>query len=248
MSVKQLYKLKLSATCYKVLFSSLIIATIVIPLYFFWFPYPLNQSLNINKMIVNIFFVNISLVVLLTFIFFNPERKDNKVNMLIISFFQVVAFFVGLYYLVQVRPAWLVHHQDRIYLVQTSSTIYPENVGVYEKVIDQVFGRVQLKTVKFSDNPSEYQDQLNQSVSGVGIEYQPLEYRGYDKGFALKYAQPVSNLLKYNTKNKVSEKLEGYSRQAKLWLPLRSSANGQDMVVLLDDKGSMVAIVALNPW
>lgn len=240
--------MKLKASIYRIIVSFFLIITILLPLYLLWYPYPLNLSLNINKLIFIILSVNFFISLIFTYLFYNPNRKDNKINMIIVSVIQVLAFFVGFYFFTMIRPAWLVQHQEKIYIVQPSSVIYPENLNIIEKLIRESWSGPVLRTVKFSKILSEQQIQLVQSTSGEGIEYQPLNYKKFDNRFALEYAKPVPLLHKFNTSKELNDILKDVSSKNYMWLPLRSTVNGNDMVVLINNKGELIKIVALKPW
>lgn len=248
MMLSNLYKQKSMAVLYRVLIALGLTAVILLPLYLLWYPAPLNAALNIHKLILLIVVINVGLAALLTVLFFNPARKDHKLNMRVISLIQLIVFSVGFYYFVQVRPAWLVQHQDRVYVVQPAFAVYPSQMNAFERLKAQPWGKPELKTVKFSELKFKRNTQLQQSVAGVGIEYQPQEFSDYDQHFAASNAQPLVGLQQLNTQNEIDTAIKPYAQQAQLWLPLRSSLNGQDMVVLLDAQGAMLGVVALRPW
>lgn len=248
MMLVDLFKQKGVAALYRVLITLGLTTVILLPLYLLWYPAPLNAALNINQLILLIVAINVGLAALLTVLFFNPTRKDHKFNMRVISLIQLAVFAVGFYYFVQVRPAWLVQHQDRVYVVQPAFAIYPSHMNVFEQFKAQPWGKPVLKTVKFSEFKFKRNTQLQQSVVGEGVEYQPQEFSDYEQHFAASNAQPLLGLRQFNTQNEIDTAIKPYAQQAQLWLPLRSSVNGQDMVALLDAQGAMLGIVALRPW
>ncbi|WP_343619386.1 hypothetical protein [Acinetobacter proteolyticus] len=248
MTLNNLYRQKTVVTIYRVFISFFLISLITVPLYFLWYPYPFNKILDINHLILMIFLIDIVLAGLFTFIFFDSKRKDNKLNMRIITIIQIAAFLFGFYFFVQVRPAWLVQHQDRIYLVQPWSGIFPEKTNKFEQLLSQPWLGPEFKSVKFSEEKIKKQNQIYQSVSGIGLEYQPLEYHSFDQDSAMRYAQNISQLQQFNSQNDINAVLKNYSQQPKLWLALRSPENTKDMVILLNNNGSVIDIVDLRPW
>lgn len=247
MRINWLYKKKIVATTFRILISFTLIFCIVFPLYFIWYPYPFNKAVDVDRLVFLIFIIDVCLAGILTFIFFNPARKDNNLNMKLITFIQILIFIYGFYYFVQIRPVWLVQHEDRINIIQPAFIVYPVDMSFLDKLLIQSWGKPQFKTVKFSEVPLKRQLQVFQSTEGVGIEYQPLEYISYDADFALKYSKTLSELVIYNNENEVKEILNSYSK-AERWLPLRSSLNGQDMVVLINGEGEVLGVVNLKPW
>lgn len=247
MDLNNLYKRKFVATMKRVFISFIIILMIILPLYFLWYPFPLNHALKVNKLISFIILINIGLAGLFTFFFYDLNRKDNKLNMMLITIIQILIFIYGFYYFIQIRPAWLIQHEDRINIIQPAFIVYPVDMSFLDKLMIQSWGKPQFKTVKFSEVPLKRQLQVFQSTEGVGIEYQPLEYISYDANFAVKYSKALSELVIYNNENEVKEILNSYSK-AERWLPLRSSLNGQDMVVLINGEGEVLGMVNLKPW
>ncbi|MFV5593233.1 hypothetical protein [Acinetobacter junii] len=247
MDLNNLYKRKFVATLNRIFVSFIIISIIILPLYFLWYPYPLNHALEVNKLVGFIIIINTGLAGLFTFFFYDSNRKDNNLNMKLITFIQILVFIYGFYYFVQIRPAWLVQHEDRINIIQPAFIVYPVDMSFLDKLMIQSWGKPQFKTVKFSEIPLKRQLQVFQSTEGAGIEYQPLEYISYDADFSLKYSKTLSELVIYNNEDEVKEILNSYSKTER-WLPLRSSLNGQDMVVLINGKGEVLGVVNLKPW
>lgn len=87
-------------------------------IYQVWYPGVLAKVMHIFEIVVILLVVNILMGPLLTYIIFDSNKKNLKLDLSIIVLLQVLALFIGLYYIYLGRPAWLVFVEDRFEVVR----------------------------------------------------------------------------------------------------------------------------------
>ena len=100
-----------------ILFSFLLLILALLLVFKLWYPAPLDQAMGVTEIFWFILGVDLILGPLLTFVVFNPKKKELKRDLIIILIIQIAAYIYGLYTVAQGRPVWQVFVVDDIELV-----------------------------------------------------------------------------------------------------------------------------------
>lgn len=246
-SIKLLSKLK-AATLWTVC-SSLIFCLVLIPLYIQWYPKPLNLFFQAKAILM----LAVVIQALFGFVFinlvYNPQRKDHRFNLICIASLHVVFLVIVIYVLGITRPMWLVQHEDRFFVIQPVH-IQSKVLSPFSLLIKNFWKAPQVQTVLFSNDLVVKQHEIEESMEGKGLEFQPEQYKTFDSKFAQDYLKDIQLLDVYNDPNHVKEKLAKYDSKQIAWMPLNSGFSNamQDGVMILNQKGQLLEIVDLRPW
>lgn len=246
-SIKLLSKLK-AATLWTVC-SSLIFCLVLIPLYMYWYPEPLNLFFQAKDILI----LAISIQSLFGFVFisliYNPQRKDHHFNLISIASLHVVFLVIVIYVLGVTRPMWLVQHEDRFFVIQPVHT-QSDFSSALTQLMQNFWQVSHMQTIHFSNSPIVKQKQIEAGMVGKGLEFKPEQYQTFDSNFAQHYLKDIQLLDIYNDRNRIKEKLAKYDLKKIAWMPLSSgfADAAQDGVVILNRKGQVLEIVDLRPW
>ncbi|MEG0029748.1 TfpX/TfpZ family type IV pilin accessory protein [Acinetobacter sp.] len=207
-----------------------------------WYPYPLAKALGVIDIIILLLIVDIIIGPMLCFIVYKTEKKTLKFDLMVVIFFQILAFSVGVYNLSEGRPVWIVYNQGNMDLVQRVEIITDDMkyaLPVFQTI--PMFGPeiAAVKTLGFNNESAE-------KAKSISFIQQPEKYILINKEAMniKKNIHKISELYKTNEKQKVDNLLLKHA-DVQGWLPLRATT--KNMVVLLNiDNLKIISIVDLR--
>lgn len=220
---------------------------IVIVIFIFWYPSPLNKALGVTHIFFMMLAIDVIVGPLLGWFVYKAGKKSLKFDLSVIILVQIIALCYGVYSIAQARPVWIVYSVDRFEVIQENQ-IYKKNIT---KALPEFQSPSWLKPnyvgSEFSKDPKERTANLFDELSGIPVASRPERYVALQKNSThiKKRAQDLTTLEDFNSKVAVTEILQQYP-QATSWVPLKASA--VDMVVLLDKDMQVIKIVDLRPW
>src|SRR3954462_6702409 len=182
---------------------SVIVATAVFCIiYFVWFPGVLFDGAGGSALLRLIFFVDVTLGPLLTFIVFVPGKKSLVFDLSVIAALQLGALCYGVWTMFEIRPVYVVFVKDRFELARAND-ISAEELG---KVRGTPLQRLPLDGphVMGSRLPTDPEEQFAISqaalAGGPDLYGYPRYYRPYDevRAAVLKASAPVAELRRFN--------------------------------------------------
>lgn len=218
-----------------------------------WYINQLDIATGVTDIFWLVLGVDVVLGPLLTFIVFNPLKKELKRDLSIIVAIQLAALFYGVQSVYEGRPIYVAFNIDRFDLVQANDIAQEK----FLKARHSQFKSAPKWGVKFvfakrPDNPDERQDLLFSALSGgADLAYIPKYYDDYGNNaseVALKIRE-ISELINFNPDNKILiEQLERrYPSTEFGYLPLRASK--RDLTLILNKKSAdVVEYINLKPW
>lgn len=225
-----------------ILFSFILLILALLLVFKLWYPAPLDQAMGVTEIFWFILGVDLILGPLLTFVVFNPKKKELKRDLIIILIIQIAAYIYGLYTVAQGRPVWQVFVVDDIELVraidiQGESSVYPA----------KLFNKPQWVAAVYSEDPVIAQQQKQDEIFGNSLAnrpetYKPLETR---KDQIRNKLKNLELLQQFNSPEQVKVVLGLYPNVVG-YLPVKGFS--KDMVALFDNNFNAVAIVDLRPW
>lgn len=243
------YKNRFYALSIHGLFSLVLLLIALFLVFKLWYPSPLDQAMGVTQVFWVILAIDLILGPLLTFVIFNPAKKELKWDLLIVVLIQIAAYTYGLYTVAQGRPVWQVFVVDDIELVRAIDLNSATNIKNDNKYQAQFFSQPRWIAAVYSSDPQiasqQKQDELfGKSLASRPETYQPLNSRSEQIKAKV---QSLDNLLKFNSKEDVEKNLNSYKNMKIIgFLPVKSLT--KDMTVLIDTKAEPIAIVDLRPW
>lgn len=212
-----------------------------------WYPAPLHTAVGVTEVFVLLLAVDVVIGPLLTLLVYDTRKKRLIVDVLAIVVLQLAAFAYGTWTVAQGRPAWLVFNVDRFDLVRA--------LDVDQRYLQEaapLYRQAPWDGPRWvaADNPSDpkrrEQLMLEAGMGGSDLPQRPELYRPLAEMTAAISARalPLSKLDSLNAPAAVQAQLAPWPA-ADAWLPLMAGA--QPMVVLLQ-KGQVLAVVDLRPW
>lgn len=219
--------------------SILIALSMVILVFFIWYPTPLAFAEGVTHVLIMLLLIDIVVGPLLALIIYRENKRTLKMDLGIIIFVQILAMCYGIYSIAQSRPVWIVQNGSIFQLVRANS-ILPEDQKLAKKEYSRNgWGKPQWVAVDQSH--SQYERYAEQTL--VPNLYTELSAAGFR---IRQNAQSLETLISFNNDVEIKKYLKLYPN-ADAWMPLRTT--GLDLVVLLEkQKGEVISVVNLRPW
>ncbi len=154
---------KIKASLIHLLISAVLVSIILISIKVLSYPGVFFSILGAERLFKLIFFVDIILGPLLTFVIYSDSKKGLKFDLSVIAFCQIVAMVYGAYSLYIARPAYVVYVVDRFELVQQSQLNSPTKVP---NVNTPQFNNLVVLQAKLPTSPEENTAFMEARMSG----------------------------------------------------------------------------------
>lgn len=110
-------KKKIRLVALHVLVSFFLVSILVGTIIFFCYPSPYFEMAGANSLIVTLFFVDVCLGPLITFVIYNPQKKRMKLELTLVAALQLLALSYGVQTFFVGRPVFLVFDTGRFSIV-----------------------------------------------------------------------------------------------------------------------------------
>lgn len=213
-----------------------------------WYPPDLLQATSIKNFLLVMLGVDLVLGPVLTFIVYKHERKKLLFDLSVILLVQLLAYGYGLWSMAKSRPVWLAFVVDDFELVRQSDVYQPERLPPQSPYRMSYARGPQWVVANFSTDPAiRNQQRSDEMFNGISLARRPETYApiGSAQARILKKIHPLEGLKTYNPPA-VVDRLKQQHPEATGWLPLKGIS--RDLVVLINQQGAPVDVVALNPW
>lgn len=227
-----------------ILFSFILLILALLLVFKLWYPAPLDQAMGVTEIFWFILGVDLILGPLLTFVVFNPKKKELKRDLIIVLIIQIAAYIYGLYTVAQGRPVWQVFVVDDIELVraidiQGESSVYPAKLLNKPKWVAAVY----------SEDPVIAHQQKQDEIFGNSLANRPETYQPFEvrKEQVKSKVRQIIDLYAYNNREDVDKVLKLHSNKKIIgFLPVKGFE--EDMTALIGENTEPVVIVDLRPW
>lgn len=244
------FKNRVRAFLLHLLISAVIAATVMVVVFWVWYPAPLHEVVGVTEIFLLLLAVDVSIGPLITLIVYKPGKPSLKFDLTVIAILQLCALGYGVQTVFAGRPAFIVFAQDRFELARALD-LDPASV---DKAIaagnsEGIAGWTRPKWVGAveSKDPKRNAEILFSAMQGgpdwalLPELYVPL---AQVKAKILSGARPLEELRGYYGKG---EMVADWRDKHVKWLPLRGKA--KNMVVLVDAATAEVrAIIDIDPW
>lgn len=243
---------KLNATLIHFAITAVIVGTVFILIFFYWYPKPFFEANGASTVLRILVGVDLILGPLLTLALYKKGKKNLFFDMSVIAAIQLAALVYGTSVIYQGRPYYLVFAVDRFEIVGKDE-IDATKIKYPELKIKPNKGPIMVFT-DLPEDPKERENLFYEFVAGApDIERRPKYYQPYlpnlEKVFSR--AKSLDILVQDNEKNK--EKIDIFlkkysaSKENLIYYPLVGRNNS---LVLVLDKTSGMPIdgISINPW
>ena len=235
------------------LFSSLVIAVVVIGMLYSWFPLRYFQASAAGKLLFILVSVNLVAGPLLTLLIYRVGKKGLKFDLWVIGVVQLATLLYGLHVMWLARPVFLVFAVDRFNLVFADQIPQSDVVRAPVKAFRSLsWNGPKLVFARIPDDPDARSELLINAIDhGRDIETMPAYFEpianGTEEilaaGFSLDDQVPATVQLQFE---RLAEQ-NGQSLDSMIGLPL--IARGEPKTLVLDRKsGSPLGVVEYNRW
>ncbi|MFC3146210.1 TfpX/TfpZ family type IV pilin accessory protein [Piscinibacterium candidicorallinum] len=235
------------------LLCSLAVASAMAALVFLvWYPGSLAAAAGVNRIFLTLLIVDVVLGPLLTLVVFNKAKSSLTFDLGVIVALQLAALLYGVSVVYQGRPVWIVFNVDRFDLVRahdidpaSSKRAKPE----YQSMNPS--GPVWIGAIAPADSDAYNKLTMRALEGGPDLPHLPEYYASLDQVVPSirSRARPLRELHQFNpdATSDVSAIESKFPGEMAAYVPLKGVA--QDLVVIVERQtGSVVQVVALNPW
>ena len=234
--------------------SALIISGILSLVLFIWYPFPYLEMEGGYEIIALLIGVDLILGPLLTFIVYNPEKKELKFDLSIIVAIQLLALIYGTHTLYTVRPQYIAFAIDQFKLIPASE-INADTLKI-DSLHTGPFSKPRFVYVIKADTPQLKQKIMFEAIQGgKDIEYYPELYRPYqdnidvisNNNYAISLARIIEKYPSADSDIKEIEAAHNLTREQLTFYPVTGALKSYIMVLNKKD-ASMIDIIRLSSW
>lgn len=224
--------------------------------FFIWYPGLIAYASNVTTIFLILLSVDITLGPLLTFVVFNPEKKELKRDLLIIVVIQIAALVYGLHTLFINRPVYVAYNSGRFDTVYALD-IKEENLAkaVIPKYKSLPIWGPEIIASPLPNNPEESAKIALAAISGKGddVQYLPQYYVEYaiQKSSVASQSKPLESLRSFNKDNEqeLDRLIEKYKKENKIVGYLPVVGKGKFIIFIIDKaNGDILDKSKLRPW
>lgn len=187
---------------------------------------------------------------LLTFIVFDPAKRELVRDLTVIAVIQVAALGYGLYASALGRPMFMTFVVDRFELLSAAEVDAEELRRAPQAFREHRGLGPRLAAARSPSDPAERDRVLLAGLRGIDLKHLLRYYIDYQdaRQQVLTRARPIDELSRFNPPDRVERALSARSeREHLVFLPVQGSR--EDVTALIDRRDArMVAVVRLKPW
>lgn len=216
-----------------------------------WYPAPLPAATGVAGIFLLLLTVDVVTGPCITFIVFNPAKKELKRDLTIVVLLQLSALCYGLYTVSVARPVYYIFNVDRFDLV-FANDLSPEKLA---KVGDARFQSIPLFGPQFAAavEPTDLKERndvlFNAADGGDDFAQVPKYYVPYAdrKAQVLAHLKPLDGLRTFNPAREADVTVLVSKHAGAGYLPIRGKTADLTAIV---SRGSaeVLEIVELKPW
>lgn len=246
-----LIKRKTTAFLIHLILSILVILTFLSLVFFIWYPESFLKMEGGLIVIMVLVAVDIIVGPSLTFIVFNPDKKELYFDLSVIVLLQIIAFGYGAFIIYEERPVYVSFYENWFTLIPASSIDIDdlEDKSLETHIFDSPrFVYVQIPTTRVE------RKELIATIKKEGKteDFLPKYYRSYQENmdYVIKGSASLNlkNILKKHPEQKVEiEKIaQNLAIESLVYYPIKGNMEKR-IIVLNPNDGQMLGILAIAP-
>ena len=247
--INPLIKAKFRAFLIHISLSALVLFTFLAIVWFIWYP---NGFFDVEGgWAVAVVLVAVDLVLgpALTFLVFNPEKKELYFDLSVIALVQIIAFGYGGMTIFQQRPQFVAFSDTQFVLIPAASINTDE---LSDKTLsNSPFSPPKFVYVHQPETAAERKEVIKQLADGKDVSHLPKYYRPYEKNWAAILRMPhldIQFILKNHPEQKpiITAMAQGVAIDSLMYYVLQGSVKRQ-VLVLNPNDGKMLGTLAVDP-
>ncbi|MDD4853700.1 MAG: type IV pilin accessory protein [Acinetobacter towneri] len=146
-------------------------------IYLVWYPSPIFQALQANKILTLVVLIDLILGPTLTFIIYKKNKKTLKFDLTVIALVQIIALGFGLSSLALAKPVWIVFNGNKFELIQKNEIFYPQTINDNQYLSSNFFSKPKFVAVEFlKDNKLREKQMMEEVFLGISVAQRPENY------------------------------------------------------------------------
>lgn len=232
--------------------SLVLMALVVAPLWWIWFPAPLLAAASGTRPLTMLLVAQIGVAPLLTLIVFRAGKRGMTFDMWFIGTCQVLALAFGLHAILSARPLFLTHAVDRFVVIAADQLSDADLAAAPAGLGEHTWSGPILVSTQAPTDPDAANALLLSALNGRDIEYFPRYYVPYADNVqsVIAHAKPLSLLASRSVADRelVKAFLAEHGPAERLgFLPL-VARKGDMAIVIARDDGHVVGYLRILPW
>jgi hypothetical protein len=247
----RLTKSKITAFLIHIGLSVFIISTFLAIVWFVWYPEPFFELEGGWSVVAILAMVDIIIGPLLTFIVFNPEKKELYFDLAVIAVLQLSAFGYGSFTIFTERPLYVAYSEEGFSIIPAASINTDELTD--KSLKNGFFDSPRFVYIQIPVTHKERQALVNElTQKGKNIYLLPKYYRPYQQNLP----NVATGMLRLNVsfllknypeeKERLTQMAQGIALDKLILYPLQTSMKKQ-VIVLKPSDGSMLGVLNINP-
>lgn len=249
--VNIMFKNKIKAFLIHFTLSVTIVSFVIALIVYFWYPLEYIGLTRFKQVALLIISVDLVMGPVLTFVVFNPLKKNLRFDLAVIAILQFSALGYGVYTLFKGHPVYITFNEDRFTLVQASDA-KPEKAKYNEYKVSKLTSGI-IAFAKLPEDPKESEALLFSAMAGgPDLDRRTDYYEPYGAHISSVLAKSLDPELIFSKENLLPEsqsflKEHGNSFEDFAFLPLSSSSKFA-IIVLDKESAQPIDTIDIDPW
>lgn len=244
-------QIKLKALFIHLLISLLIISIIIGGLIYFWYPIEFLGITSFKEMAILIVTIDLIIGPILTFVVFNPNKKNLRFDLAVIAILQVSALSYGVYYLYQGHPVFITYAKGSFTLVNAQFA-KPEN-AIYSEYKIRKTSKPKLAYAEIPTDVILKNELLEESMSGgPDLEERTDLYKPYNQHISDIIETSLDTVTLFpdiKSSIEANDFISKYGKQINNFAYLPLEGPKDDAIIVLDKKtANYITTITLDPW
>jgi hypothetical protein len=174
--------------------SALVAAAAMAVMLLLWYPPPLFDGMGGKELIMLIIGVDVAIGPFLTWVVFDPRKKELMFDLAVIAVLQLGALSYGVYTMHAARPVFIVF-VDKHFAVVSAAEVEDDSLSKARPAFrTRPENGPLVVAVEMPEDPAEKADLLFAGLAGIGAQHAPQYYVPYEEKIAtvLAAAQPLA--------------------------------------------------------
>lgn len=245
-----MYKNKIKASLIHLLLSAIVISALISLTLIFWFPTPFLGVTNFKDIALMLIVIDLILGPLLTFVVFNPMKKNLRFDLSVIVAIQIMGLSYGTYMLYLTHPVYVTYYDDSFNII-TATHARPEKAKLDEFRISTL-SSPRLAYMQVPDKETEDKIFNDMFDGDVDIEARVDYYKPYDEYYDKVIASSLDAAKIFSEKNMNDVTKEFLEKNNYIdnfaFFPLINGSTNNGIIVLNKKTGEPVTMIKTSPW
>ncbi len=247
-----MFKTKFKASSLHLLLSIVLVSLVMGSIIIFWYPTEYLGITNFKEIALLIVSIDLILGPLLTFVVFNPRKKNLRFDLAVIAIIQLSALAYGVHALYQTHPLYITYNHGRFNLVQANE-VEPKDAKHDQFRISKL-SSPKLAYAKMP-NDTELQTEIMLGVDLKGdpdIDKRAEYFEPVVKNLDMILKDSLDTVKLFDKNNLIASSRAFLKKHAEnkdnyAYLPLKGTS-GDAIIVLDKQTAKLIGTIDADPW